>query len=118
MAKVWHALIIGDEIVSGKRADKHFAWLSAALAARGLRVMLVEGGGVTVSRCLQAGVLDRLHLVIAPVIIGAGRRGLQHPGPARMIDCLRPPTRRLALGEDVLWDLDLRGPSAVAATPR
>ena len=89
----------------------------AALAARGLRVMLVEGGGVTVSRCLEAGLLDRLHLVIAPVIIGAGRRGLQHPGPARMADCLRPPTRRLALGEDMLWDLDLRGPAGVAAAP-
>lgn len=89
----------------------------AALAARGLRVLLVEGGGVTVSRCLEAGLLDRLHLVIAPVIIGAGRRGLQHPGPARMADCLRPATRRVALGEDMLWDLDLRGPTAVAAPP-
>lgn len=80
-----------------------------ALAARGLRVLLVEGGGVTVSRCLQAGLLDRLHLVIAPVIIGSGRRGLQHPGPVRMADCLRPPARRMALGDDMLWDLDLRG---------
>lgn len=88
----------------------------AALAARGLRVMLVEGGGVTVSRCLEAGLLDRLHLVIAPVVIGAGRRGLQHPGPSRMADCLRPPTRRLALGEDMLWDLDLRGLAAAAAS--
>ncbi len=89
----------------------------AALATRGLRVMLVEGGGVTVSRCLEARLLDRLHLVIAPVIIGAGRRGLQHSGPARMADCLRPPTRRLALGEDMLWDLDLRGPTGFATTP-
>jgi riboflavin biosynthesis pyrimidine reductase len=80
----------------------------AALAARGLRVLLVEGGGVTVSRCLAAGVLDRLHLVIAPVIIGNGRRGLQHPGPARLADCPRPPARQLALGDDMLWDLDLR----------
>jgi riboflavin-specific deaminase-like protein len=86
----------------------------AALAARGLRVLLVEGGGVTVSRCLQAGLLDRLHLVIAPVIIGAGRPGLQHPGPARMADCLRPPARRLTLGDDTLWDLELGGAAAGA----
>lgn len=95
----------------------HLARAFTALAARGLKVILVEGGGVTVSRCLQAGVLDRLHLVIAPVIIGAGRRGLQHPGPARMADCLRPPTRRLALGEDMLWDLDLRSQAPGAALP-
>jgi len=93
----------------------HLARAFEALAARGLQVILVEGGGVTVSRCLEAGVLDRLHLVIAPVIIGAGRRGIQHPGPARMADCLRPATRRLALGEDMLFDLDLRGRAAAAA---
>jgi riboflavin-specific deaminase-like protein len=79
-----------------------------ALAARGLRLLLVEGGGVTVSRCLAAGLLDRLHLVIAPVLIGDGRRGLSFPGPRRMADCLRPAAKRLPLGEDVLWDLDLR----------
>jgi len=84
----------------------------AALAARGVGVLLVEGGGVTVSRCLAAGVLDRLHLVIAPVIIGSGRRGLQHVGPARLVDCPRPPARQLALGDDMLWDLDLRGTAA------
>ncbi len=93
------------------------ARVMAALGARGLRVLLVEGGGVTVSRCLAAGVLDRLHLVIAPVIIGAGRRGLQHTGPARLADCPRPPARQLALGDDMLWDLDLRGTAAGAALP-
>jgi riboflavin biosynthesis pyrimidine reductase len=79
-----------------------------ALAARGLRLLLVEGGGVTVSRCLAAGLLDRLHLVIAPVLIGDGRRGVHFPGPRRMADCLRPAARRMPLGEDMLWDLDLR----------
>lgn len=98
--------------------DPDLARAFAALARRGLRVLLVEGGGVTVSRCLAAGVLDRLHLVVAPVIIGAGRRGLQHPGPVRMADCPRPPARRLLLGDDMLWDLDLRAVMpTVPATP-
>jgi riboflavin-specific deaminase-like protein len=90
----------------------HIARALDALAARGLRLVLVEGGGVTVSRCLAAGLLDRLHLVIAPVLIGDGRRGLNFPGPQRMADCLRPAARRLPLGADMLWDLDMR-----AATP-
>jgi riboflavin-specific deaminase-like protein len=103
-----------DDLLDPSDASRspNLALAMAALAARGLRVLLVEGGGVTVSRCLAAGVLDRLHLVIAPLIIGAGRRGLQHAGPARLADCLRPPARQLALGDDVLWDLDLRGPAA------
>lgn len=78
-----------------------------ALAAAGLRMIFVEGGGVTVSRFLVAGCLDRLHLMVAPVLIGAGRRGLQLPPQRAMKDCLRPPAQVLALGEDRLWDLDL-----------
>jgi len=86
----------------------HPARAIAALAARGLRIVFVEGGGITVSRFLAAGVLDRLHLIVAPVLIGDGRRGLQGPPRAEMAMCPRPPARTLALGEDVLWDLDLR----------
>ncbi len=80
----------------------------AALASRGLQRLFVEGGGVTVSRFMAAGCLDRLHLVVAPVLIGAGRRGLQLPPWATMADCPRPPAQRVALGDDMLWDLDLR----------
>ena len=36
------ALIIGDEILSGKRIDQHFAKLAALLSARGLRLSRVE----------------------------------------------------------------------------
>jgi riboflavin biosynthesis pyrimidine reductase len=108
-----------DPVNPAKQTNEgpNLARAMAVLAARGLRVLLVEGGGVTVSRCLAAGVLDRLHLVIAPVIIGAGRRGLQHLGPARLADCPRPLARQLTLGDDMLWDLDLRSAAAAAASP-
>lgn len=36
------AFIIGDEILSGKRSDKHFARLTELLGARGLRLSWVE----------------------------------------------------------------------------
>lgn len=89
------------------------ALVARALAALGLRVLFVEGGGMTVSRFFTAGVLSRLHLIIAPVLIGQGRRGLRAPAHDVMADCPRPPTRTLALGEDMLWDLDLSGSSRV-----
>jgi diaminohydroxyphosphoribosylaminopyrimidine deaminase/5-amino-6-(5-phosphoribosylamino)uracil reductase len=92
--------------------DASGAWqperVVAVLAARGLQRLFVEGGGVTVSRFMAAGCLDRLHLVVAPVLIGAGRRGLQLPAFATMAECPRPPARCVALGDDMLWDLDLR----------
>jgi len=82
--------------------------LVGELASRGLRVLFVEGGGVTVSRFLTQGCLDRLHLSIAPVVIGSGRPGLQLPRSAAMRNCLRPSGRVFRMGDDVLWDLDLR----------
>lgn len=81
----------------------------AALHQRGLQVLLVEGGGVTVSRFLARGCLDRLHLAVSPVLIGGGRPGLQLPaGSGALGDCQRPVGRVFHLGVDVLWDLDLR----------
>ena len=84
------------------------ALLVDTLAARGLRRLLVEGGGVTVSRFLQAGVLTRLHVAIAPILIGSGRPGLKLPPIATLDQALRPPCRVFQLGDDVLFDLDLR----------
>ena len=78
------------------------------LAARGLRVILVEGGGITVSRFLEQKLLDRLQIAIAPVIIGSGRQGLQLPEVLALDDCLRPSCRQHQMGPDILWDLDLR----------
>ncbi|MEQ1566801.1 MAG: RibD family protein [Myxococcota bacterium] len=87
----------------------------AALHARGLRRILVEGGGVTVSRFVAAGAVDHLHLVIAPVLVGMGRPGLTfgHPLAASLDTCPRPPTRTWMLGKDVLLDCDLSPPYRV-----
>jgi molybdopterin-biosynthesis enzyme MoeA-like protein len=40
--RTFGAIIIGDEILSGKRQDKHFAKLAEMLGARGLRLSWVE----------------------------------------------------------------------------
>lgn len=83
------------------------------LAARGLRRVLVEGGGVTVSRFLEAGVLDRLHVVVAPLIIGSGRPAITLAPIERLDTALRPPVRSQRMGDDLFYDLDLRSlPSA------
>lgn len=103
--------------VSGSDPALDLRALLQALHARGLHVVFVEGGGVTVSNFVAQGCLDRLQITVAPVIVGAGRAGLQLPGSATMRDCARPPCRRHAMGSDVLWDFDLRAsgpPQALA----
>jgi riboflavin biosynthesis pyrimidine reductase len=78
------------------------------LAARGAHRILVEGGGITVSRFLVAGALDWLHVVVAPMLIGSGRPGLSLPAIDHLDQALRPAHRRESLGEDVLYELQLR----------
>ena len=81
----------------------------AHLAARGVRRVFVEGGGVTVSRFLEAGRLDRLHLAVAPVIMGAGRPGISRPDADSLERALRPPTRSFRIGESVLFECVFHG---------
>ncbi len=87
----------------------------AVLAERGLTRLLIEGGGVTVSRFLEAGVLHRLQLAVSPVILGAGRPALP-VAPAACLDrALRPSGRRYVMGEDVLFDLCVEEPPRATA---
>ena len=88
------------------------ASLLRALSDQGLARILVEGGGVTVSRFLQAGLLDRLHITVAPLLIGSGRPSITLDPVATLDEALRPACRHFHLGRDVLFDLDLRSGSA------
>jgi riboflavin-specific deaminase-like protein len=85
------------------------AAILAALAERGFRRMMIEGGSHTVSRFLAAGCLDRLHIVVAPIILGAGRGGVALAPVASCADALRPPMRLHRLDGEVLFDCDLSG---------
>ena len=87
------------------------------LRERGWRRILVEGGGITVSGFLEAGALDRLHVTVAPLLIGVGRHGITLPPVTSLDRALRPPCRHFALGDDVLFDLDLRAGESPAGNP-
>jgi riboflavin-specific deaminase-like protein len=79
----------------------------AALAECGLRRVLVEGGADTVSRFLAAGCLDRLHVMVAPFILGSGRAGFNLTPVDRADQALRVPIRAHQIEDEVLFDCDL-----------
>jgi riboflavin biosynthesis pyrimidine reductase len=83
------------------------AAILAALAKRSMRRILIEGGSDTLSRFLAARCLDRLHVMVAPIILGAGRTSLSLPAPERVTDALRVPVHAHVLGSDILLDCDL-----------
>lgn len=99
----------GVEVVALPTADGHIApaAILAALAGRGFRRVLIEGGADTVSRFLAAGCLDRLHVVVAPIILGSGRAGFTLPPIERADQALRVTMHVHQLDDEVLFDCDL-----------
>lgn len=79
-----------------------------ALAMRGLRRVLVEGGARTIARFVEADLLDRLHVAVSPLIIGAGPAGISLPPVDRLSQARRPVVTVYDLGSDVLFDCALR----------
>jgi diaminohydroxyphosphoribosylaminopyrimidine deaminase/5-amino-6-(5-phosphoribosylamino)uracil reductase len=98
--------VAGAEILALPRGAAGIAPrdVRAALARRGLTRLFVEGGGITVSRFLEAGCLDRLQIAISPLILGSGRASITLPAIDDVRGGLRPRMRRFDLGEDVMFE--------------
>jgi len=99
----------GIEIVELPKSGGQIApsAILSALADHGLRRILIEGGADTVSRFLAVGCLDRLHVVVAPIVLGSGRVGLTLPPIERADQALRAPMHVHRLDDEVLFDCDL-----------
>ena len=66
-----------------------------------MRRVLIEGGSDTVSRFLTAKCLDRLHIMVAPIILGSGRvHPLTQRGDGGVHDLVgHDPAQRLLRGD-------------------
>jgi riboflavin-specific deaminase-like protein len=99
----------GMEIIrlAGAKLDPNL--IVAALYERGLRRLLIEGGAWTVSEFIDARAVDRLHVLVGPMILGSGKTGLSLAPIARLADARRPRTRVHVLPDgDVIFDCDMR----------
>jgi len=99
----------GVEIVALPGQDGQIApsAIVAALARAGMRRILIEGGADTLSRFLTARCLDRMHVTVAPVILGVGGPGLALPPVERADRVPRMPVRVHKMEDDTLFDCDL-----------
>ena len=95
------AEIVGIESKDGRLASQA---ILNELERRHLKRIFIEGGGVTVSRFLDEGCLDRLQITVAPVIIGSGRPSISLPEIDDVNAGLRPKIRTLPLGQDILFE--------------
>jgi riboflavin-specific deaminase-like protein len=99
----------GVEMVALQRTGGQIepAAVLAALAERGFKRILIEGGADTVSRFIAAKCLDRLHVVVAPMILGSGRTGISLPSIEKCDEAIRMPMHVHQLDGEVLYDCDL-----------
>jgi len=83
-----------------------------ALHERSFNKILIEGGNCTLSKFMDAGVIDRLHLIVAPIIMGGGLSGLNLSPIDKLGEALRPEVTLYPLGRDILFDCNLNGRAA------
>jgi riboflavin-specific deaminase-like protein len=90
----------------------------SALAGVGLHRLLIEGGAITIAQFLEADVLTRLHVAVAPLLIGAGPQGFNIRPVSTLAEARRPETQIYGLGSDVLFDCALSPAEASTSLPR
>lgn len=97
----------GVEVLVLPRDGGHLSLpsLLAELGRRGVLSLLVEGGGEVLGSFFDAGLVDKVHAVIAPLIVGArgARAAVEGRGAGVMAEALRlrgVSVRRL--GDDIL----------------
>lgn len=116
--KIW---VVADGVAANPPPQVELVSLSAVdgmispvsllqnLSARRLKRVLIEGGAETVSRFIRANCLDRLHLIVAPIIMGSGRPSFNLPPIEHMDQALRLPVQtHLLLGNEIVFDCELR----------
>ncbi len=99
----------GMEIIrlTGSKLDPNA--IVAALFERGLKRLLIEGGAWTVSEFIDADAVDRLHVLVGPMILGSGKTGLSLKPIAKLSEARRPRTRVHVLPDgDVIFECNLR----------
>ncbi|MFW6291638.1 MAG: RibD family protein, partial [Spirochaetota bacterium] len=73
----------------------------------GVDSLLVEGGARLLTALYSARLVDRVVLVSAPVVIGAGTEAVGGLGVERLADAWRGVTRTVRqVGDDIVWEID------------
>lgn len=105
----WRAAMeaTGAEVLALPRAGDHLDLLPLLrhLAQRGIVSLLVEGGGTLLGSFFDQGLVDKVHAIVAPIIIGAAAApaAVAGQGAFRLADALRLRNVTIErLGDDIL----------------
>ena len=106
---------VGVEVLPAGPHGVDVAAALATLARAGVETLLVEGGSRVITSLLEAGVVDRLVVAVAPTIIGQGTEAVGALGITSVADGVKLANRAVHLvGDDILVSGDVV-PSGAAA---
>ena len=98
------------EVEADSRGRVSVSGVVEDLAHRGFRSIFVEGGAQVITSFLRSGLVHRMVVVTAPVIIGRGVEAIGELGITELSRALRPRrTRVRRLGTDRVWELEFDG---------
>jgi 2,5-diamino-6-(ribosylamino)-4(3H)-pyrimidinone 5'-phosphate reductase len=108
-----------ETVVAGQGPDVDLPQFLNALAARGLRAVLVEGGAHVIASFLREGLVDRMTVYVAPVLIGGDTAPSLMAGPEshsseEWVELLRESVE--PLDDGVLISLRPREPPSIPPT--
>ena len=79
-----------------------------ALAERGIASILVEGGREVITSLLKEGLVNRMVVITAPLILGKGIEAIGDLGIMDLEKAIRPSSYKVSrIGADVIFDLRL-----------
>ena len=95
----------------------------ARLRRSGVESLLVEGGARVITSLLRKGLVDRIVVAVAPVLLGSGTEAVGDLGVARVREGLRLTNRSVHVFDDdvvMTWDVanEARAPADPGGTPR
>jgi 3,4-dihydroxy 2-butanone 4-phosphate synthase/GTP cyclohydrolase II len=103
---------VGVEVVAADR-DGHVDLGAALQRLRdvGMESVLVEGGARVITGLLARGLVDRIVVAVAPIVIGAGTEAVEHLDVSRVSDGIHLANRTIVpVGDDVLLAWAVVGP--------
>lgn len=92
-----------DQSGSGVDLQQLLQWL----ASQGIQSLFVEGGSSVITSFVRQRLVDRLLLVIAPMLIGDGTPAIGDLGTEALAGAIRlTPRQPRQLGRDLVWELE------------
>jgi GTP cyclohydrolase II len=92
----------------------------AKLRRSGVESLLVEGGARVITSLLRKGLVDRIVVAVAPILLGSGTEAVGDLGVARVCDGLRLSNRSVhVFGDDIVmtWDVATEAARALIDSP-